>query len=60
MIWASDVTEIWHKDKKLYICVAIDLFSRKVVSWRIGQFNNTRLTLGAFLLAFTQRGNQRR
>lgn len=57
MIWASDVTEIWHKDKKLYICVAIDLFSRKVVSWRIGQFNNTRLTLGAFLLAFTQRGN---
>lgn len=57
MIWVSDVTEIWHKDKKLYICVAIDLFSRKVVSWRIGQFNSTRLTLGAFLHAFTQRGN---
>ncbi|MBO7482916.1 MAG: IS3 family transposase, partial [Kiritimatiellae bacterium] len=57
MIWVSDVTEIWHKDKKLYICVVIDLFSRKVVSWRIGQFNNTRLTLGAFLHAFTKRGN---
>lgn len=57
MIWASDVTEIWHRDKKFYICVVIDLFSRRVVSWQIGQFNNTRLTLGAFLHAFTARGN---
>ena len=57
VIWVSDVTEIWHKDKKFYICVAIDLFARKVVSWRIGQFNNTRLTLGTFLDAFAARGN---
>ena len=56
-IWVSDVTEIWHKDKKFYICVVIDLFARKVVSWRIGQFNNTRLTLGTFLDAFAARGN---
>ena len=57
VIWVSDVTEIWHKDKKFYICVVIDLFARKVVSWRIGQFNNTRLTLGTFLDAFAARGN---
>lgn len=56
-IWVSDVTEIWHKDKKFYICVIIDLFARKVVSWRIGQFNNTRLTLSTFLDAFTAREN---
>ena len=57
VIWVSDVTEIWHKDKKFYICVIIDLFSRKVVGWRIGQFNNTRLTLGTFLDAFAARDN---
>ena len=36
-VWVSDITYFKLKNKTYYICVIIDLFSRKVISYRISQ-----------------------
>ncbi|MGM9671106.1 MAG: DDE-type integrase/transposase/recombinase [Oscillospiraceae bacterium] len=43
------------KDDYLYICVILDLFSRKVVAHRISQKNSTQLITGTFKQAFEKR-----
>lgn len=55
MVWVSDVTCFKIKDDYLYICVILDLFSRKVVAHRISQKNSTQLITGTFKQAFEKR-----
>ena len=43
-VWAGDVTYFRFKEKDYYICVIIDLFSRKVVGYKVGMKNSTQLT----------------
>lgn len=43
-VWVGDVTYFHLKDRKYYICVVIDLFSRKVVAHKISMKNSTQLT----------------
>ena len=45
IVWVSDITEIKIKQKPVYLCVIIDLFSRKVVAHQVSRKNNTRLTM---------------
>ena len=54
-VWVSDVTEWEYKRTKYYICVVIDLFSRRVVAHRIGLRNSTHLVK----LTFTEAWNSR-
>lgn len=54
-IWVSDVTCFKLKNRYYYICVIIDLFSRKVVSYRIGLSNSTQLVTSTFKLAYKKR-----
>ena len=42
-VWVSDTTQFKVKDKRYYICVIIDLFSRKVVAHSISQKHSTYL-----------------
>lgn len=42
-VWVSDVTCFKHKGKWYYICVVIDLFSRKVISHHVSTHNSTQL-----------------
>lgn len=42
-IWVSDVTYFKFNDKAYYICVIIDLFSRKVIAYKISKKNSTQL-----------------
>ena len=58
-IWVSDVTCFKIKDKYYYICVILDLFSRKVVSYTISKKNSTRLVTSAFKQAVIERGCSR-
>lgn len=34
-LWAGDITYIWTREGWLYLSVVIDLWSRKVISWRV-------------------------
>ena len=46
--WVSDITYIWKSEGLLYLCVMIDLYSRKVVGWYRGSRIDTNLLLMAF------------
>lgn len=53
--WVSDVTEVKVGKNKFYLCVILDLFSRKVIAYRLSSQNNTQLTINTFKDAFENR-----
>lgn len=42
-VWVSDITVFKFREKHYYLCVIIDLFSRKVISYRISHKSSTQL-----------------
>jgi transposase InsO family protein len=46
--WVSDITYIWTAEGCVYLCVVIDLYSRKVVGWSI----STRINADLLMMAF--------
>ena len=54
-IWVSDVTCFKLGDRYLYICVILDLFSRKVVTYKVSKKNSTQLITSTFKRAREQR-----
>ena len=55
-IWVSDITYFKVKDQSVFLCVIIDLFSRRVVSYRVSQKQSTHLVTSTFKMAFQERG----
>lgn len=55
-VWVSDVTCFKVKGRYLYVCVILDLFSRKVVAHRVSSKNSTYLITSTFRQAFQNRG----
>lgn len=53
--WVSDITYYKFNDKWFYICAIIDLFSRKVVSYKISRNNSTQLTKSTVKIAIESR-----
>lgn len=54
-VWASDVTCYKFKETYFYICVFIDLFSRRILALSIGRNNSTHLVKVAFTSAYIGR-----
>jgi len=54
-VWVSDTTCFKLKDKYYYICVIIDMFSRKVVAHGISQKHSTYLTTSTMKRALNSR-----
>lgn len=55
-VWVSDITYFKIKDYAVYLCVIIDLFSRKVVGYRVSKKSSTHLVTSTFRAAFQNRG----
>lgn len=55
-VWVSDITAFKVKGKWFYLCVVIDLFSRKVIGFRVSQKSSTRLLTTTFKKAYIDRG----
>ena len=55
-IWVSDITAFKLKGNWIYLCVIIDLFSRKVIGYSISQKSSTQLLTSTFKKAYTDRG----
>lgn len=53
--WASDITYIWTAKDWLYLAVMLDLFSRRVVGWSMGERIDRHLALGALNMALSGR-----
>lgn len=54
-VWVSDVTYFKYGENACYICAIIDLFSRMVVSYKIGKTNSTQLVKSTFRIAYEAR-----
>ena len=55
MVWASDLTYVSTAQGWLYLCVIIDLYSRKVVGWSMGTRMTSELMISAFIMACMHR-----
>ena len=55
-VWVSDITAFKIKGKWFYLCIVIDLFSRKVIGYRVSQKSSTRLLTTTFKKAYLDRG----
>lgn len=51
-VWVSDLLEINLSGIKYHLCVVLDLFARKVVSWRVSHRKSDNLTLNTIKEAF--------
>ena len=54
-VWATDITYIPTAEGWLYLCVVVDLFSRKIVGWGMSSSVNTDLALAALVMAIVGR-----
>lgn len=54
-VWVSDITIFKFSDKYYYLCAIIDLFSRKIISYRISQSSSTQLLPKTFRQAYSER-----
>jgi transposase InsO family protein len=55
-VWVSDVTCVWTMQRWLYVAVVIDLFSRRIIGWSMGNNAGEELTLAALQMAIELRG----
>lgn len=53
--WVGDMTFIRTRAGWLYLAILLDLYSRKVVGWSMGERPNEALTLGALSMAIEHR-----
>ena len=51
-IWASDITYFDYNKKMYYICAILDLYSRKVLSYKISQKHSSQLITSTFRSAY--------
>ena len=56
-VWVSDITYFKIKNAWVYLCAIIDLFSRRVVGYRVSHAASTRLVTTTFRNAYEERGN---
>ena len=55
LVWVSDITYLKAGGKWYYLCVVIDLFSRKVISWHLSAKADADLVMTAFRKAYETR-----
>lgn len=54
-IWVGDVTIFKLKNIYYYICAILDIYSRKIVGYRISTCNSTHITKATFKMAYENR-----
>ena len=54
-VWVSDITYFRLNNKFYYICVILDLYSRKAIAYRISQRLSTQIATAAFKSAYADR-----
>jgi transposase InsO family protein len=54
-VWASGITYIATAEGWMYLCVVLDLYSRRVVGWSMGRGLGVELAVNALLMAVLHR-----
>ena len=53
--WTSDITYIWVERRWLYLATVMDLYSRRIVGWSLGDDMTEKLIAKAFTMAIESR-----
>ena len=53
--WVGDITYIWTDEGWLYLAAILDVFSRRVIGWAIGERITAKLALDALRMALSRR-----
>jgi transposase InsO family protein len=53
--WVGDITYVWTREGWLYLAVVLDLFSRKVIGWGMGERLTAEIALSALKMAILNR-----
>lgn len=56
-VWCTDITYLIFNGKRAYLSTIIDLYDRKVVSYKISKFNNNQLVIDTLNEAIAKRKN---
>ena len=54
-IWISDITQYCFLNHRIFICAILDLYSRKVIAYKISKKQTTQLVSSTFQMAYTNR-----
>ncbi len=54
-LWVSDLTYIWTWQGWAYLCVFLDVYSRKVVGWKVSETMEAEVVTDAARMALTRR-----
>ena len=55
LVWASDITYMKAGGKWCYLCIVMDLYSRKIIAWHISADADAELVITAFQKAYKKR-----
>ena len=55
LVWVSDITYLKAGGTWYYLCIIMDLFSRKVIAWQLSRKADAALVYTAFQKAYTKR-----
>ena len=55
-VWVGDITQFWWDGKRFYICVVLDLFSRKIVAYKVSKNCSSKLVTATLRYAYENRG----
>ena len=55
LVWVSDITYLKVSGKWYYLCIVMDLYSRKVIAWHISANADSELVTTAFRKAYEKR-----
>ncbi len=55
LVWVSDITYIKADGKWYYLCIVIDLYSRKIIAWHISANADVEPVITAFQKAYKKR-----
>ncbi|MEK3695891.1 MULTISPECIES: IS3 family transposase [unclassified Paenibacillus] len=50
--WVTDITYIWTREGWLYLASVMDLYSRKIVGWQMGERMTKELVISALQQAY--------
>jgi putative transposase len=53
--WVADITYLWTHEGWLYLAVILDLYSRRIIGWALGERLERKLALDALRMALSQR-----
>jgi putative transposase len=53
--WVSDITYVWTKEGWLYLCMILDLYSRKIIGWSMDSRMKKELVINAIKSAYLKR-----